>query len=55
MDRTLSRPLATVVVGRLIALQAPINSGLGKATGTLAGGRDLVHGRHGAAARHRAS
>ena len=35
MDRTLVAALATVVVGGLIALQAPINSGLGKATGTL--------------------
>jgi bacterial/archaeal transporter family-2 protein len=35
MDRTLIAALATVVVGGLIALQAPINSGLGKATGTL--------------------
>ena len=34
MDRTLVAGLATVVVGGLIALQAPINSGLGKATGT---------------------
>lgn len=35
MDRTLVAALATVVVGSLIALQAPINSGLGKAVGTL--------------------
>ena len=35
MDRSLIAALATVVVGGLIALQAPINSGLGKATGTL--------------------
>jgi transporter family-2 protein len=35
MDRTLVASLATVVVGGLIALQAPINSGLGRATGTL--------------------
>ena len=35
MDRTLVAALATVVVGSLIALQAPINSGLGKAAGTL--------------------
>lgn len=34
MDRTLLAALATVVVGGLIALQAPINSGLGRATGT---------------------
>jgi transporter family-2 protein len=34
MDRTLVAALVTVVVGGLIALQAPINSGLGKATGT---------------------
>ena len=33
-DKTLLAALATVVVGGLIALQAPINSGLGKATGT---------------------
>lgn len=35
MDRTLLAALATVAVGSLIALQAPINSGLGKAVGTL--------------------
>ena len=35
MDRTFVAALATVIVGSLIALQAPINSGLGKATGTL--------------------
>ena len=35
MDRTLVAAGATVVVGSLIALQAPINSGLGKATGTM--------------------
>lgn len=35
MDRTLVAALATVVVGALIALQAPINSGLGKVTGTM--------------------
>jgi len=35
VDRTLVAALATVVVGSLIALQAPINSGLGKAAGTL--------------------
>ena len=35
MDRTLLAALATVVVGSLIALQAPINSGLGKVTGTM--------------------
>lgn len=35
MDRTLVAALATIVVGALIALQAPINSGLGKATGTM--------------------
>ena len=35
MDRTLVAAFATVVVGSLIALQAPINSGLGKAVGTL--------------------
>ncbi len=34
MDKTLLAALATIVVGGLIALQAPINSGLGKATGT---------------------
>jgi transporter family-2 protein len=34
VDRTLLAALATVVVGGLIALQAPINSGLGRATGT---------------------
>jgi transporter family-2 protein len=35
VDRTLLAALWTVVVGGLIALQAPINSTLGKATGTL--------------------
>ena len=35
MDRSLIAAAATVVVGSLIALQAPINSGLGKVTGTL--------------------
>jgi transporter family-2 protein len=35
VDRTLVAALATIVVGGLIALQAPINSGLGRATGTL--------------------
>jgi transporter family-2 protein len=35
VDRTLIAAGATVVVGALIALQAPINSGLGKAAGTL--------------------
>jgi len=35
VDRTLVAALATVLVGSLIALQAPINSGLGKAVGTL--------------------
>ena len=35
MDRTLMAALATVIVGSLIALQAPINSGLGKVTGTM--------------------
>jgi transporter family-2 protein len=35
MDKTLAAALATVVVGALIALQAPINSGLGKVTGTM--------------------
>jgi bacterial/archaeal transporter family-2 protein len=35
MDRTLGAALATIVVGALIALQAPINSGLGKVSGTL--------------------
>jgi transporter family-2 protein len=34
VDRTLLAALATVVVGGLIALQAPINSTLGRATGT---------------------
>src|SRR5919106_2211396 len=34
-DRTLLAAFATIAVGGLIALQAPINSGLGKATGTL--------------------
>ncbi len=35
MDKTLAAALATIVVGSLIALQAPINSGLGKVTGTM--------------------
>lgn len=35
MDRTLAAAFATVIVGSLIALQAPINSGLGKVTGTM--------------------
>jgi transporter family-2 protein len=35
MDRTVLAAGATVVVGALIALQAPINSGLGKVTGTM--------------------
>jgi bacterial/archaeal transporter family-2 protein len=35
LDRALLATLATVVVGGLIALQAPINSGLARATGTL--------------------
>src|SRR4029079_14289132 len=34
IDKTLFAALATVAVGGLIALQAPINSRLGKATGT---------------------
>jgi transporter family-2 protein len=34
VDRTLLAALATIFVGGLIALQAPINSGLGRATGT---------------------
>jgi transporter family-2 protein len=34
IDKTLLAALATVAVGGLIALQAPINSGLGRATGT---------------------
>jgi len=35
MDRTVLAAGATIVVGSLIALQAPINSGLGKAMGTM--------------------
>ena len=35
MDRTLVAAGATVLVGALIALQAPINSGLGKVSGTM--------------------
>jgi transporter family-2 protein len=35
MDRTLIAALATIAVGGLIALQAPINSNLGRASGTL--------------------
>jgi bacterial/archaeal transporter family-2 protein len=34
VDRTFAAAAVTAVVGGLIALQAPINSGLGKATGT---------------------
>ena len=34
MDRTLLAAIATAAVGGMIALQAPINSHLGKATGT---------------------
>jgi transporter family-2 protein len=34
VDRTSVATIATAIVGGLIALQAPINSGLGKATGT---------------------
>jgi len=36
LDRSLLATLATVIVGGLIALQAPINSGLGRATSTFA-------------------
>src|SRR5439155_26817412 len=36
VDRTLRAAIATAVVGGLIARQAPINSHLGKATGTFA-------------------
>ena len=35
MDRTFVAAAVTIVVGALIALQAPINSGLGKASGTM--------------------
>ena len=35
MDRTVLAAGATIVVGSLIALQAPINSGLGKAMGPM--------------------
>ena len=35
MSKELIAALATATVGGLIALQAPINSGLGKAVGTL--------------------
>ena len=35
MSKEVAAALATVVVGSLIALQAPINSGLGKVTGTM--------------------
>ena len=34
IDKTLLAALATIAVGGLIALQAPINSGLGRATNT---------------------
>jgi transporter family-2 protein len=36
MDKTVLAGVATAIVGGLIALQAPINSHLGKATGTFA-------------------
>lgn len=36
MDRALIAALATALVGGLIALQAPINSGLGRSTSTFA-------------------
>jgi transporter family-2 protein len=36
LDRTLVAAIATAIVGGMIALQAPINSHLGKATGTFA-------------------
>jgi transporter family-2 protein len=35
VDKALLAAFATIVVGGLIALQAPINSGLGRTTGTL--------------------
>jgi transporter family-2 protein len=35
VDKTFAAAGATVLVGALIALQAPINSGLGKVTGTM--------------------
>ena len=35
MDRTFVAAAVTIVVGALIALQAPITSGLGKASGTM--------------------
>lgn len=35
MDRTLLAAMVTILVGGLIALQAPINSTLGRATGTM--------------------
>jgi transporter family-2 protein len=35
VDKTFAAAAATVVVGALIALQAPINSGLGNVTGTM--------------------
>jgi len=35
VSKEVAAALATVVVGSLIALQAPINSGLGKVTGTM--------------------
>ena len=46
VDRTLVAAGATVVVGSLIALQAPINSGLGEGDGHDARGRDLLPGRN---------
>jgi transporter family-2 protein len=36
MDKAVAAAIATAIVGGLIALQAPINSHLGKATGTFA-------------------
>jgi bacterial/archaeal transporter family-2 protein len=35
VDKTFAAAAATVVVGTFIALQAPINSGLGRVTGTM--------------------
>ena len=48
MDRGLA-VLLTAAVGGLIALQPPINAGLGRATGNLAGRSGLVCGRDPAA------
>ena len=53
MDRTLVAAGATVVVGSLIALQAPNQLRVGKGHRDDARRRDLLPGGHGVVARHR--